>query len=172
MCTCCNREELCDPVRRGGKPIERWIHARRRLTVLGAVSTTRHTLLQLNQPILRQQELSIFSFPLINSSQYCQSVLPSTFSTSQYCQLVLIKTSTPPAPRASYQIPGTQAGRTPACTAELLSVSQDVYTTSYFCRLKDESTTNYYRLLDIPATSSSRMQGLRQVAHLRVLPSS
>ena len=35
---------------------------------------------------------------------------------------------------------------------------QDVYTTSYYCRLKDESTTNYYRLLDISATSSSRMQ--------------
>ena len=92
-----------------------------------------------------------------STSQYCQSVLPSTFSTSQYCQSVLIRTSTPPATRTSYQIPGTQAGRTPACTAELLSVSQDVYTTSYFCRLKDESTTNYYRLLDISATSSSRM---------------
>ena len=49
---------------------------------------------------------------------------------------------------------------------------QDVYTISYYCRLKDESTTNYYRLLDISATSPSRMQGLKQVAHLRALPSS
>ena len=111
-----NLGEPCDLVRRGGKPIERWIHARRWLTVLGAVSTTRHTLLQLNQPILRQQELSIFPFLLFNSftfklcptvvsfpshlsftpfppsfysSQYCQPVLTSTFSTSLYCQPVL-----------------------------------------------------------------------------------
>ena len=34
---------------------------------------------------------------------------------------------------------------------------EDVYTTSYYCRLKDESTTNYYRLLDISAISPSRM---------------
>ena len=45
----------------------------------------------------------------------------------------------------------------------------DFSTTSY-CRPKDEST--YSRELDIFATSSSRMQGLQQVAHLRALPSS
>ena len=33
----------------------------------------------------------------------------------------------------------------------------DISTTSYFCRLKDESITNY-RLLDISATSPSRME--------------
>ena len=49
---------------------------------------------------------------------------------------------------------------------------EDVYTNSYYCRVKDEYTTNYYRMLDISATSSSKMQGLKQVAHLRALPSS
>ena len=66
-----------------------WIHARRWRTVLGTVSTTHHYFLQLNQPILTQQELSIFSFPLINSSQYSQPVLPTTSSISQYCQPLL-----------------------------------------------------------------------------------
>ena len=73
--------------------------------------------------ILKQLPLNMEMEVAINPSQYCQSALPSTFSTFQYCQLVLIKTSTQPAPRASYQTPGTQAGRTPACTAELLNVS-------------------------------------------------
>ena len=48
---------------------------------------------------------------------------------------------------------------------------QDVYNTSYYCRLKDEYTTTYSRDLDISAASSSKMQGLKQVAHLRALQS-
>ena len=46
----------------------------------------------------------------------------------------------------------------------------EAYITSYYCRVK--YTTNHYRLMDIAATSSSRRQELKQVAHLRALPGS
>ena len=53
----------------------------------------------------------------------------------------------------------------------VLAMMEDVYTNSYYCRVKDEYTTNHYRSMDIAATSSSRRQELKQVAHLRALPS-
>ena len=87
------------------------------------VEVTQELTLNRKTDTLKQLPLTMEMEVAINPSQYCQSALPSTFSTSQYCQLVLIKTSTQPAPRASYQTPGTQAGHTPACTAELLNVS-------------------------------------------------
>ena len=45
---------------------------------------------------------------------------------------------------------------------------EDIYTNSYFCKVKDEYTS-YCRLKDVYTTS--RKQELKQVAHLRVLPS-
>ena len=94
-----------------------------RLLDIPATNSSKMLLLNKEIDVPKELPLSIEMEVAINSSQYCQSVLPNTFSTFQYCQLVLIKTSTPPAPRASYQTLGTQAGRTPACTAELLNVS-------------------------------------------------
>ena len=59
---------------------------------------------------------------------------------------------------------------TPPCrvrgrTTLVLAMMEDVYTNSYYCRVKDEYTTNHYRLLDIPTTSSSRMQDVHTIGY-------
>ena len=63
---------------------------------------------------------------------------------------------------------------TPPCCLQgritlVLAMMEDVYTNSYYCKVKDEYTTNHYRLLDIPTTSSSRMQDIYTTTTLMLL---
>ena len=46
---------------------------------------------------------------------------------------------------------------------------QDVYNTSYYCRLKDESTTTYSRELDISTTSYCRLKDESTTSYSREL---
>ena len=106
-----NLWEQCDPVDRESSHTE-WILARGWRTVLGTVlSTTHHYFLQLNQPILTQQELSIFSF--LSKSFLTTTIFPSSiqlffsYSFQTFPTTILLNSSNPSKPVLFVVLPST-----------------------------------------------------------------